>query len=73
MVMEYKPEKANVVADALSRKVERVNVVQLEGRGQASQLHSNFLSRIRDGLYSDPQTEALIQLIKEDKARRFWV
>ena len=54
MAMEYKSGKANVVVDALSRKVERVNVVQLERRGQASQLHSNFLSRIRDGLYNDP-------------------
>ena len=69
MAMEYKPGKANVVADALSRKVERVNAAQLEGGGQASQLHSNFLSRIRDGLYSDPQTVILMQLIKEGKAR----
>ena len=67
--MEYKPGKANIVTDALSRKVERVNVVQLEGKGQASQLHSNFLSRIWDGLYSDPQTVILMQLIKEGKAR----
>ena len=73
MAMEYKPGKANVVADALSRKVECVNAAQLEGRGQASQLHSNFLSRIRDGLYSDPQAVILMQLIKEGKARRFWV
>ncbi|KAJ8459553.1 hypothetical protein OPV22_032479 [Ensete ventricosum] len=55
MVIEYKPRKANVVADALSQKVELVNAIQLEGRGQASQLHSNFLSRIRGGLYRDPQ------------------
>ena len=67
--MEYKPGKANVMADALSQKVEHVNVVQLEGGGQASQLHSNFLSRIRDGLYSDPQAVILMQLIKEGKAR----
>ena len=73
MAMEYKPGKANVVADALSRKVECVNAAQLEGRGQVSQLHSNFLSRIRDGLYSDPQAVILMQLIKEGKARRFWV
>ena len=68
IAIEYKPGKANVVAHALSRKVEHMNVVQLEGRGQASQLHSNFLSKIRDGLYSDPQAVTLMQLIKEGKA-----
>ena len=71
MAMKYKTGKANVVVDALSRKVEHVNAVQLEGRGQACQLHSNFLSRIMDGLYSDPQAVTLMQLIKEGKARRF--
>ena len=52
------------MVDALSRKVELANAMQLEGGGQASQLHSNFLSRIKDGLYGDPQTVILIQLIK---------
>ncbi|XP_065049792.1 uncharacterized protein LOC135679736 [Musa acuminata AAA Group] len=65
--LEYKPGKENVVTDALSQKVECVNVVQLEGRGQANQLHYNFLSKIRDGLYSDPQAVTLMQLIKEGK------
>ena len=63
MAMEYKPEKVNVMIHALSRKVEQVNVIQLEGKGQASQLHSDFLSRIRDRLYSDPQVVTLMQLI----------
>ncbi|KAJ8511859.1 hypothetical protein OPV22_002293 [Ensete ventricosum] len=69
IVMEYKLGKANVVADALSRKVELVNAIQLEGGGQASQLRSNFLFRIRDGLHRDPQAVTLMQLIKEGKAR----
>ena len=65
--MKYKPERANVVTDALSRKMELVNVMQLEGGGQVNQLHSNFLSKIRDGLYNDPQAVTLMQLIKEGK------
>ena len=73
MAMEYKPGRANVAIDTLSRKVERVNAIQPEGGGQASQLHSNFLSRIKDGLYSYPQAVTLMQLIKEGKTRRFWI
>ena len=68
MAMEYKPGKANVMVDTLSQKVEHVNVIQSESKGQASRLHSNFLSKIRDGLYSDSQAAMLMQLIKEGKA-----
>lgn len=69
--MEYKPGQANIMANVLSRKVELVNSVQLEGGGQANQLRSNFLSRIKDRLNSNPQVVTLLQLIKEGKTERF--
>lgn len=53
IAIKYKPGRVNVEAYALRRKVKLTNAMQLEG-GQASQLQSNFLSRIKDGLYSDP-------------------
>ena len=57
------------MAYALSKKVEMVNAIQLEGGGQASQLHSNFLLIIKDELYSNPQAVTLMQLIKKCKQR----
>lgn len=50
MTIKYKPIRANVMANAFSRKVELVNAMQLEGEDQASQLHFNFLFRITDRL-----------------------
>ena len=41
--------------------MEQVNAMQLEGGGQASKLHFNFLSRIWDGLHSDPHAVTLMQ------------
>lgn len=55
------------MTNALSMKVELMNTVQLEGEGQANQLHSNFLFKIENGLYSDLKTVTLMQLIKEGK------
>ncbi|XP_050387307.1 uncharacterized protein LOC126803565 [Argentina anserina] len=62
--IEYKPEKANVVADALSRKAEFASI---------SQFTSPLLSKIKEGLRVDPQAQSLITLVKEGKTRRFWL
>ena len=63
-VMEYKPGKANVVADALSRKAMLASV---------SSVASNLLERVKEGLLQDPMAKGLMELAKEGKTRRFWV
>jgi len=62
--LEYKPGKANVVADALSRKVELASI---------SRVDSPFLDRIKNGLQLDPLAKSLIALVEEGKTRRFWL
>ncbi|KAL2943047.1 Transposon Tf2-9 polyprotein [Bienertia sinuspersici] len=62
--MEYKPGKANVVADALSRKAMLAS---------ASNVASNVLDRIKEGLTQDSMAKGLVELAKEGKTRRFWV
>lgn len=59
------------MTDTLTRKVEIVNFVQLGGGGQVSQLHSNLLSMIKDGLYSDLQVATLMYLTKKAKHDNF--
>ena len=61
-VMEYKPGRVNVVADALRRKAEFASI---------SQVTSPLLSKIKKGLKADPQAQSIIALIREDKTRRF--
>ncbi|KAH9706417.1 Endonuclease [Citrus sinensis] len=61
--LEYKPGKANVVADALSRKTELVTL---------SQPKSNLVMRIKEGLQQDPLAKDLLEKVLEGKTRRFW-
>jgi archaellum component FlaC len=63
-VMEYKPGKANVVADALSRKAELAAI---------SQATSTLLEEIRRGMEHDPVARMLMQSAQEGKTRRFWL
>lgn len=62
--LEYKPGKVNVVADALSRKVELAAMSQVEGA---------IMARIREGLERDPVAKELMKLSNEGKVHRFWV
>ncbi|KAF2303688.1 hypothetical protein GH714_021227 [Hevea brasiliensis] len=60
--MEYKPGKANLIADVLSRKGELADI---------SQPTSNPLERIKQGLEHDPIAKSYISLVKEGKTRSF--
>lgn len=64
--LEYKPGKANVVADALSRKAELATL-------NASQPQSTLINRIKEGLQQDPLAKSLIKLANEGRTRRFWL
>lgn len=59
--MEYKLEKANVVADALSRKAA---VTRTKG---------DILEHIKEGLTQYSMATQLMMLAKECKIKRFWV
>ena len=63
--LEYKPGKANVVADALSRKAELVTL-------SMSQPKSDLVMRIKEGLQQDPLAKDLLGKVLEGKTRRFW-
>ena len=63
-VMEYKPGKANVVADALSRKVTLASI---------SQVTSPLLGRIKEGLSQEQLAKTIISMVHEGKTRRFWL
>ena len=62
-VMEYKLSKANLVADALSRKAELAAITS-----------PNFplVEQVKDGLEHDPQVKSLKELASSGKTRRFW-
>ena len=63
--LEYKPGKANVVADALSCKAELATL-------SMSQPKSDLVSRIKEGLQQDPLVKDLLEKVLEGKTRRFW-
>ncbi|KAI5671110.1 hypothetical protein M9H77_11474 [Catharanthus roseus] len=62
--LEYKLGKANVVADALSRKVELASIRQVD---------SPLLRRIKEGLQQDSLAKNLVALVMEGKTRHFWL
>ncbi|KAE8654205.1 hypothetical protein F3Y22_tig00117056pilonHSYRG01112 [Hibiscus syriacus] len=62
--LEYKPGKANVVADALSRKAEFTVISLAKG---------TVLERIKEGLEQDPIARELVKLASDGKTQRFWV
>ncbi|KAK8948956.1 hypothetical protein KSP39_PZI005193 [Platanthera zijinensis] len=62
--LEYKPGKANVVADALSRKAGLAAMITAKGK---------LLARIKEGLQQDPLAKEWMQAAKEGKTKQFWV
>lgn len=62
-VLEYKPGKTNLVADALSRKMELASI---------SSPGSPLIDRIKEGLQHDLTAKALCQQAQNGKTRRFW-
>ncbi|KAE8708553.1 Detected protein of unknown function [Hibiscus syriacus] len=62
--LKYKPGKANVVADALSRKAELAAISLAKG---------TMLERIKEGLEQDPMARELVRLASDGKTQRFWV
>ncbi|PON57991.1 hypothetical protein PanWU01x14_169220, partial [Parasponia andersonii] len=60
--LEYKPGKANVVADALSRKTELAAL---------SKPNSTLIEKIKEGLEHDILAKSLLPLVTEGKMRRF--
>ena len=63
-VLEYKPGRANLVADALSRRAELAAI---------SRPKSPIVERIKEGMDHDPQAQALAEYVKQGKTRRFWL
>ncbi|KAL9265229.1 Transposon Tf2-6 polyprotein-like protein [Drosera capensis] len=60
----YKPGKANLVADVLSRKAALTAL---------SKPQNPLLERIKKGLEQDPIAKSLVQLVKEGKSPRFFL
>lgn len=60
--LQYKPDKANMMADALNRGVELVSIAMSTKR-------SDLFGRIREGMQHDP----LAKLVNKNKMRRFWI
>ncbi|GKV44052.1 hypothetical protein SLEP1_g51279 [Rubroshorea leprosula] len=59
-VMEYKPRRANVVADTLSRKATFTSISRPE---------SDILDRVKEGLAHDPFAKSLMELAHESLRR----
>ena len=62
-VMEYKPRKANLVADALSQKVDLAAISRPQGP---------LMDCIKEGLPHDQTAKSLIEYAKQGKTWRFW-
>lgn len=62
-VMEYKPGKANLVADALSKKVELATIVKINGE---------LLTLVKEGMEHGNLAKNLVTMAKEGKTKRFW-
>uniref|UniRef100_A0A1S4AD62 RNA-directed DNA polymerase homolog n=1 Tax=Nicotiana tabacum TaxID=4097 RepID=A0A1S4AD62_TOBAC len=63
-VLEYKLEKGNVVADALSRKVELAAITSARW---------DIREAIKEGIQHDLAAKELIKLANKGKTRRFWI
>ena len=61
---EYKPGKANVVADALSRKAYLAAIV--------SSYCSPIVDEIGKGMQHDPVAKQLLVLAQQGKTKKFW-
>ncbi|XP_042950419.1 uncharacterized mitochondrial protein AtMg00860-like [Carya illinoinensis] len=57
-------EPANLVADALSRKSEISAITQVQGE---------LLDIIREGMEHNSLAKNLVNIVKEEKTKRFWV
>ena len=64
-VLEYKPGRVNLVADALSRKSEFAAML--------SHPQSSLLDRIKEDLVHDPTTKDIMVYANEGKTQRFWL
>nr|XP_010315745.1 uncharacterized protein LOC101248530 [Solanum lycopersicum] len=62
--LEYKPGKANVVADALSRRTSLAAIV--------SSSSSSLVDDIKEGLQHDPIAKQLFALAQQGKTKKFW-
>ena len=60
--LEYKPGKANLVADALSRKAELAAMSRIQGE---------LLALIKEGTKHDPLAKQLVSLMQQGKSKRF--
>ena len=63
-ILEYKPGRGNVVADALRRKTDLAAI---------SSVCSEFQGAIKDGMQSDPEAKKILQLAAQGQTKRFWV
>ena len=69
MILKHKPDRTDVVVNALSRKPELANLV---GRDTTiTEPRSDLLDRIREGLQEDTTAQHL-SLVKKGKTRWFW-
>ncbi|XP_070009636.1 uncharacterized protein [Nicotiana sylvestris] len=62
--LEYNPGKGNVVADALSRKVELAAITSARW---------DIWEAIKEGMQHDLVAKQLIELANKGKTRRFWI
>lgn len=60
----YKPGRANLIADALSRKAEFAAM---------NKIQEKFLTLIKEEMEHDPLDKQLVSLVQQGKSKRFWV